>query len=111
MRSCPFILRCSAFLLIVVFSQKTGAGLIFHNLLHTSNTTNESPANQSENGIGFSYACSCVDDFLTPFVEAEEPAGTQLISDPLIPVVSFEDQIPFSTTIYSPLRGPPAKLL
>ena len=108
MGSRPFILRCAAFLLILVFSQKTGTGLFLHNLLH-SNTANTNDSQQEdENGKHFNYNCSCIDDFLMPFADAEEPAYAQPVLGISVPFAFFETDIPFHTTIFSSLRGPPA---
>lgn len=105
-----FILRFSAFFLILIFSQKTGAGLFVHNLLHAKNANDPSkPENENKNGI--SYACNCIDDFLTPFTETDEPVCFQNNIKHTIPVVFLKEDIPFRTVIFSSLRGPPASIL
>lgn len=108
MRSRPFILRCTAFLLILVFSQKAGAGLFLHNLLHSTVANNKVPGQENGKGKDFNYNCTCIDDFLMPFAEAEEPGNALPVLAIFIPFTFFENNIPFHTTIFSSLRGPPA---
>lgn len=107
----PFIIRCAALVLILVFSQKTGAGLFLHNLLHTPAAAAKTPANPDENNREVSFACNCIDDFLMPFTEAGEPVYTPPVTAHGIPVVFFHDLIPFSSPDFSSLRGPPAFIL
>lgn len=112
MRSRPFILRCAAFLLILVFSQKAGAGLFLHNLLHNTAANDKIPGEQeNENNKKFSYNCSCIDDFLLPFDGANPPVYSQPVLVFAILVTFFEDHISFHTPVFSSLRGPPADLL
>lgn len=111
MRSRPFILRFAAFLLILVFSQKAGTGLFLHNLLHSTAENNKAPQQENEKGKELSYTCNCIDDFLIPFAEAEAPVYSQPVLAHAIPFTFFEDHIPFHTTIFSSLRGPPADRL
>ncbi len=103
-----FILRCAAFLLILVFSQKTGTGLFLHELLHSNTAGNKIPGQENEKEKELSYNCSCIDDFLMPFDETGEPGYSQPVLAFTIPVTFFEDHIPFHTPVFSPLRGPPA---
>jgi hypothetical protein len=102
------IIRCTAFFLMLVFSQKTGAGLLFHNLLHTNKAVNHIPSQQNDSSKEIGYTCSCIDDFLTPFVEADKlivsPVGTTLITvNEFLPAT-----IRFYTHVFSSLRGPPS---
>ena len=108
MKARPFISRCTAILFILVFSQKSGAGLFFHNLLHTGNSARELPAKQHDNSKELSYACTCIDDFLVPFDGSEEPVYSPPVSNRIVPETFFEDRIPFYTSILSSPRGPPA---
>jgi hypothetical protein len=108
MKGRSFILRCTAFFLILVFSQKSGAGLFLHSLLHSPKTISEFPVKENEKGKGLEYACACMDDFLMPFDEATEPVCSLPVLTPAIPFTFFEGDIPFHTSIFSFLRGPPA---
>ena len=108
MRSRPFILRCAAFLLILVFSQKAGAGLFLHNLLHSTTASNKFPGQENEKSTGLSYNCTCIDDFMMPFDGSEEPVYSPPVTNPIAPDTFFENRIPFYTSIASYLRGPPA---
>jgi hypothetical protein len=107
MKARPFILRCAAFLLIIIFSQKAGTGLFIHNLLHADAATKQLPSGENSQGNSISYACNCIDDFLMPFVETEEPVCFQSFSTPVTPVIFYKDEIPFHPVILSSLRGPP----
>jgi hypothetical protein len=111
MKRRPFILRCAAFLLILVFSQKAGTGLFLHNLLHSPAADNKIPEQGNEKSKDFSYNCICIDDFLMPFAETEVPVYAQPVLAISVPFTFFENNIPFHTTIFSSLRGPPANWL
>lgn len=102
LRKNTFILRCAAILLILVFSQKSGAGLFVHNLFHSSNEKKE------EKGTDISYACFCIDDFLMPFAEADGFKDPGPAIYPIIHNSAFEYHIPFHKTIYTFFRGPPS---
>ncbi|MBK7561872.1 MAG: hypothetical protein IPQ06_02510 [Chitinophagaceae bacterium] len=108
MKGRPFILRVAAFLLVLVFSQKAGTGLFLHNLFHSILVNHNTPQPENEKGKDFSYNCTCIDDFLMPFDETEKPVCSQPVLDPRIPVAFLEEPIPFHTSIFSLLRGPPA---
>ena len=108
MRTRPFISRCIAILFILVFSQKSGAGLFLHNLLHTGNTTSQVPEKQHDNSKELSYSCTCLDDFLMPFDGSEEPVYSPPLTNSIVPTTFFEARIPFITSILSSPRGPPA---
>jgi hypothetical protein len=111
MKSRPFILRCIAFFLILVFSQKAGAGLFLHNLLHRTTTDSKRPIQGNEKNNEFSYNCNCIDNFLIPFAEADEPICPEPVFILITRVAFFEDKIPFHTFIFSSLRGPPVNLV
>jgi len=103
----PFILRCAAFLLILVFSQKAGAGLFLHNFFHANKEQSSSKESKSNE---ISYACSCIDDYLMPFDEAPQPVCLPAFSDHCSFNTVFEERIPFQTLFFSTLRGPPAHI-
>jgi hypothetical protein len=107
----PVILRSIAFLLILIFSQKSGAGLFLHNFLHAKNIIAAHPENEDQKSKDMSYACTCIDDFLMPFEETEETVCTEAVLPVTTPLVFFEESIPFHTPIFSSLRGPPACML
>lgn len=108
MKARPFILRCATVFLLFVFLQKSGGGLFLHNLLHTTNSSNEFPGKEKRQSNEINYACSCIDDYLMPFDEATKPTCLKVVSNHIIPATFFEDRIPFQTIILSSLRGPPA---
>jgi hypothetical protein len=109
MKSRSFILRCAAFLLMLVFSQKAGTSLLLHNLFHTSQSA-ENP-DKKNGSTEVSYACSCIDDFLIPFLGEEvislPPVETVYPSTPDHAAVS----IPQRTAYFTSLRGPPSCIL
>ncbi len=109
MRSRSFILRFAAFLVILVFSQKAGTGLLLHNLFHTSQAANDTDKKNGSTEI--SYACNCIDDFLMPFTGEEEivlsPIATMYAATPDYSPVS----IPQRTASFTSLRGPPSYIL
>lgn len=104
----PIILRCTAFFLMLVFAQKSWAGLFVHNLLHISSSTKESPVNQTGQEIGVNYNCTCVDEFLMPIDEEVAPFYYCPALVPLEKIIFFNDELPYITVIFSSLRGPPA---
>lgn len=107
MKARPFILRCTAILFILVISQKSGAGLFLHNLLHTGNTAKELPVKQDDKNKELSYSCTCIDDFLMPFAGTEAPVFSSLFSIQITRNTFFEDHIPFYSATHLSLRGPP----
>ena len=107
MRVRSVIQKCTALFLLLVFLQKTGVGLLFHDLVHAKAIAAEHASNKSgDNSI--SYACTCIDDFLMPFTQAEEPVVSPVIVKHIIPVEHYASTIPFYSPVYSSLRGPPA---
>lgn len=101
------ILRFAAFLLILVFMQKTGAGLFLHNLLHTQSIAGKAQV-PDEKGKEISYACSCLDDLQVPFL----PSGIEIPSPlPLVHVAAvayYNFELPLAEAVHTSLRGPPA---
>lgn len=106
MRARSFILRCAALFLLLVFVQKSGAGLLLHNLLHTSQVTDNAPGNKEIN-----IACNCIDDFLMPFTEPDEPVIAAVIVKHGTPVTFFTEDVPFRKSVLASLRGPPSSIL
>lgn len=90
--------------MVLVFSQKTGTGLLYHSLFHPADEK-ESPLND---GAGIKYSCTCIDDFLLPFAATEKPFSIiPLAAYPVHSEMNFGG-FTFYTPIYTPLRGPPA---
>ncbi len=117
MRNRPFIVRCTAFFLLIVFSQKAGAGLLLHNLFHDNVVNNKASARMTRtNGHNqehkdqkeVAYNCACVDDLLMPFARTKEPVFSLPVLFFSPPATFFEVAIPFQASILSLLRGPPA---
>lgn len=94
-----------AFLLLLIFFQQIGAGLYFHNLAHKGKTQTHSPHNEAAKEIN--YACSCVDNFLTPFIDADELVVEQPLAIYTTVTDTFAEKIYFTSIIFSSLRGPP----
>ena len=94
-------------LLLLVFLQQTAGGLFIHNLLHDKIRKEQSPAGQNEKAKEINFACSCVDNFLMPFADAEEPPTLQNLKAHISPVDFFTERTYFTSLIFSSLRGPP----
>jgi len=94
-----------AFLLLLVFFQQIGAGLYIHNLEHKNKALTHSQHNEAAKEINFS--CSCVDDFLTPFIDADELVVEKPITLHATFTDSFAERIYFTSIIFPSLRGPP----
>ena len=94
--------------LLLIFFQQIGGGLFIHNLLHTKNEVAQSAPGKNENSDEIKFACSCVDDFLVPFIGADELHALQsaVIYAPLNAV--YVERIPSSSIFFSSLRGPPS---
>ena len=107
MKGNSIIRRCIAFFLLLVFFQQMGAGLYVHNLVHSDKDQEQTHAGHNETAKEISFACNCVDNFLTAFIEADE-----LVVEPLPTIYDvvtkpFTEGIYFTSIIFSSLRGPP----
>ena len=107
MRPNSVIKRGIAILLLLVFFQQMGAGLFVHNLLHDKATTDQSPIKKNESTKEISFSCSCVDNFLMPFAEADQPVISQIVTAHPKPVDGYTEQPYHISLIFSSLRGPP----
>ena len=99
--------RAIAVFLLLVFFQQMGAGLYIHNLFHNNENPEEVVSKQATDSKEISVACSCVDNFLMPFVEADATVSLSIFSTHLKPADSFLERIYFTSLIFSSLRGPP----
>jgi len=107
MRANSIIKRGIAIFLLLVFFQQMGAGLFIHNLLHDKASASQSPVKNNEGAKEITFTCSCVDNFLMPFVEATEPAAIQVSLTWSKPDVAYSEQAYFRSLYFSALRGPP----
>ena len=107
MRHNNSIRRGISLMLLLVFSQQIGAGLFIHNLLHDRKRQVQIQVEKHENAKEISFACSCVDNFLMPFIEADEPVVTPPSVVYSNPANSVDEQVYFTSLIFSSLRGPP----
>jgi hypothetical protein len=107
MRPNSVIKRGIAIILLLVFFQQMGAGLFVHNLLHNKVATDQSPIQKSESTKEISFSCSCVDNFLMPFAETDEPVVSPESPVHSKPVNGFTEQPYHVSLIFSSLRGPP----
>ena len=94
--------------MLLVFTQKMGGSLLLHNLLHKNATA---PVKQNDNSKEINYACSCIDDFLMPFDEANEPVVSPLITASIVTNTFLPESVSFPTPSYISQRGPPAGIL
>ena len=102
-----FILRCAALIVMLVFLQKTGAGLLLHNVFHKQTSTES--ASHSDNSQGVGFACNCIDDFLVPFIDGEETIIADIAATHIVVTPYYRDNVPFQAVAISSLRGPPSK--
>jgi len=102
-------LRCTAFFLLLVFSQKAGVGLFLHHLFHSTVADKKAGPQQHDEGKNKRYACTCVDDQLMPFAVTEEQVFVLLPVHQARHLPLFEEAIPVSSSLHSFLRGPPAR--
>ena len=107
MRGNSITRRGIAILLLLAFFQQIGAGLFIHNLSHDKVPAGKIPFNQNETTKEINFACRCVDDFLMPFVEADEQAALQKLNTYTNPIDSYTERVYFTSLIFSSLRGPP----
>jgi hypothetical protein len=105
MKGHSLILRLAAFLLLALFSQKMGGGLLVHNLHH--NQTSKT-SQQDEKNKDISYACSCADDFLMPFDEATEPELSAQAEAPIAQYAFYSSEVYSYRTFHFSRRGPPS---
>ena len=107
MRHNNSIRRGISILLLLIFFQQIGAGLFIHNLFHDKKQLVQTQDKKHENTKEINFACSCVDNFLMPFIEAD---GTAIIPPSVVynsPQNAVADQVYFTSLISSFLRGPP----
>ncbi len=105
MKRPSLILRLAAFLMLAVFSQKMGGGLLVHNLLHTQSPTS---SQQDEKNKDINYACSCVDDFLMPFDESIQPELAAQLQAPIAQYSFYTSNVYTYRTFHFSRRGPPS---
>lgn len=105
-----FIVRCAAVFLLLVFSQKTGIDLLLHNALHTAKVSEKTPG-QKDRDNTVNYSCSCIDNFLTPYIETDEPAVAIVVKTEVIIHECLPAQLSLRSLTYVDLRGPPAIML
>jgi len=84
-----------------------GAGLFVHNLLHDKATSDQPPIQKSESTKEINFSCSCVDNFLMPFTEADQPVVSSIVAVYPKPVNGYTEQPYQVSLIFSSLRGPP----
>ena len=103
----PAIKRGIAIFLLLVFVQQMGVGLFIHNLLHDKVAVGHSPIKKAESSPEINFGCNCVDNFLTPFIEAEETVVVKKGSTLFIPGDAYSEQVYYRSKFFSALRGPP----
>lgn len=108
MQARSFIIRCIAFFLLLIFSQKSGASLLLHNVLHSNQAAKDIPGKDTKE---ISLACSCIDDFLMPFAEPAEPAVAVIAEKHQAPVLFFAENVIFHDPVLTSPRGPPSCIL
>jgi hypothetical protein len=99
--------RVGSVLLLLVFFQQIGAGLYLHNLLHDKEQTVQTSRDANVSGKENIITCSCVDNFLMPFLDADIAVSLEPFQLHIKPVDSFSEKAYFTSLIFSSLRGPP----
>ncbi len=99
--------RVVSVLLLLVFFQQIGAGLYIHNLLHDKEQAVATTQDEKISHKDIVVSCSCVDNFLMPFVDADIAISLQPFQLHVKPVDSFSERTYFTSLIFSSLRGPP----
>ncbi len=107
MKGNSIIRRIIASFLLLVFFQQMGAGLYVHNLVHNDRDQEQTHDRHNEAAKEISFACNCVDNFLTPFIETHELVVEQPLIIHATATNSFTEGRYFTSIIFSPLRGPP----
>lgn len=109
MRSCKITRYGITLLLLLTFFQQIGGGLFIHNLEHDQTESGQLPyGNDGKMEINFS--CSCVDDFVMPFLATDDPPALQ------IPILysayadAYTVRQHIASTCQISLRGPPAQI-
>jgi hypothetical protein len=95
------------FLLVLVFFQQIGAGLYIHNAVHQQKGEGQMHDRHNDAAKEINFTCSCVDNFLTPFIDAEIWNVEPIPASHAIAADSFSENIYFTSLIFSSLRGPP----
>ncbi|MET0463802.1 MAG: hypothetical protein ABW007_11645 [Chitinophagaceae bacterium] len=100
-------------MLLLVFSQKMGAGLFLHNLLHSQDMDQsfQSSKQRNTNDTSISFACNCIDDFLIPFQSSEEVVLPKPLIEHAQYPVRFNAGTVLGASVTAYLRGPPALVL
>ena len=93
-------------LLVLVFFQQIGAGLYIHNILH-KDRERLSHTQHHDSSQEINFACSCVDNFLMPLIETEEPVFEAFRSFNPVTISTATEKIFFTSLSLPALRGPP----
>ena len=83
-----------------------GAGLFVHNLVH-EDQEGQNSFEQKESSKEINFACRCVDDFLMPFVAADELPVLEMPGNYAKAVDAYTEPFYFTSLIILSLRGPP----
>jgi hypothetical protein len=89
---------------------KAGGGLFVHNIMHQTTKSSNSPLQDNQKDKEIGYSCSCIDDFMMPFTETDQPVFLSPVTVLLSFTTSPSEDIRYSDSILSLLRGPPALL-
>jgi hypothetical protein len=99
--------RILSVLLMLIFFQQMGAGLFVHNLFHGKERAEQLTTSKAIDNKDINIACSCVDNFLMPFLDAAIAVSLSPFQLHIKPVDSFSERTYFTSLIFSSLRGPP----
>lgn len=105
MRIKTHIAKFAAFFFILMLMQKTGAGILFHNIFHVNENLEASEAFSGNQAI--SFACNCIDDFSSPLIDPVHNNLSEPLTQPVPVCFSYSQNIPEVFTFFQSLRAPP----
>ena len=102
------IAKFVAFLFLLMLGQKTGVGLLLHNLFHTTEYKESATTTSEDKAI--SYACNCIDDFSSPVDETVSFELPVLVAYQSVYISLSQQSSPAAFYLFNSLRGPPASV-
>ena len=107
MKSNRLIQRGFATVALLLFLQKNGVELYLHSRLHVKNYQ-QIPSSASKSQV-YGVSCSCVDDFLMPFAEADAGFTPVAVVIHQVFIFQYAELVPDHFQFFNSLRAPPAQ--
>ena len=102
------IVKFVAFLFLLMLGQKTGVGLLLHNLFHT--TEYKQAAKSTSDNKAINFACNCIDDFSSPVDETVFIDNSFNITYQAVFISFYLQYAPAAFYLFCSLRAPPASV-